>query len=259
MPLYFCVPAAVQVLTGASCTAPRTVQSLANCAGSTLRAPNIPPRSLAALPRSPSLSRDSPGRAAAIGSAADRSPLAKAPSNLSARLFGDGGGGNGAESAAQVEEARREAAAIARLRRRLREVSSALSGDDDGGWVIGTRGAALQLLARKFAESVPDQVTSTGCSDCMRPSGPDVGLCPYSNICSIALPGCSTLPEALKHGLWPRLRCTGSQLCRVVGKCQSQQATACVQAVSVAQLQGHLMLHRHDPINAVLSADFQSR
>jgi len=29
------------------------------------------------------------------------------------------------------------------------------------------------------------------------------------------------------------------------------------QAVSVAQLQGHLMLHRHDPIKAVLSADFR--
>ena len=31
----------------------------------------------------------------------------------------------------------------------------------------------------------------------------------------------------------------------------------CMQAVSVAQLQGHFMLHRHDPIKAVLSADFR--
>ena len=30
-----------------------------------------------------------------------------------------------------------------------------------------------------------------------------------------------------------------------------------MQAASVAQLQGHLMLHRHDPIKAVLSADFR--
>ena len=117
-------------------------------------------RGVAALHGSPSLGRASPRREGRLGSGVEASPMTPTASNLAARFFGGdgGGGGNGGESLAQMEEARGEAAAVARLRRRLQGVTDDADDIFDGAWVDGVREAALQMLARRFAESVPDQV-----------------------------------------------------------------------------------------------------